>query len=637
MMKANLKISLLLSFFFLCIAGILKSEAPYKILYDSTVVEVAESGLSYVNFHQRYRINTLDGALELSTIKLDYDPLSAFVEFKSAVIHRKDGEMEVLDLTSVSDYPAPARMIYWGARQKMLSTGRLFPGDELEIRWFRKGYTYALLGGEEDERYIPPMRGHFYDIVEFWSKVPLDRKVYILSLPSTKNLQYKIFNGEILVSQVVSGEHLKYTFAMENIAPFKGESNMVALSDVAPKLVMSTSPDWEAKSIWFYSVNEEYGSFEWNDAIQKKVNEILEPAKNEYDSIALLTHWVADEIRYSGISMGEGEGYTLHKGAMTFTDRCGVCKDKAGMLVTMLRAAGFESYAAMTMAGSRIEDIPADQFNHSVTAVKLKNGEFRMLDPTWVPFVRELWSSAEQQQNYLMGLPQGADLMITDVSPPQAHYFRLDGFSSLESDGSMVGGFTLTAEGQSDAAIRRMFTSSLKSSWMRRIESALQDVHPRAELLAADFADPYDYSQPMLIRVEYNVPGYATVSEDKIIFTPFLLAAPFRQAMNHLFMNTEKELRDFPFRDRCSREVGISEVIRLPKFKEIEYVSQAQLFNGIAGDFEGVIKRTGEQEITVAVDLRLNKRVYEAHEWPSFREVVSLHKRYSEEPVILSR
>ena len=92
------------------------------------------------------------------------------------------------------------------------------------------------------------------------------------------------------------------------------------------------------------------------------------------DSISLLTHWAADEIRYSGISMGPGEGYTLHSGEMNFTDRCGVCKDKAGMLITMLRAAGFESYPAMTMAGSRIDYIPADQFNHSVTVVKLKDG-----------------------------------------------------------------------------------------------------------------------------------------------------------------------------------------------------------------------------------------------------------------------
>ena len=113
--------------------------------------------------------------------------------------------------------------------------------------------------------------------------------------------------------------------------------------------------------------------------------------------------------------MGEGEGFTLHTGEMTFNDRCGVCKDKAGMLITMLRAAGFESYPAMTMAGSRIDYIPADQFNHCVTVVKRNDGNYQLLDPTWVPFLRELWSSAEQQQQYLMGVPEGADLGTTPL------------------------------------------------------------------------------------------------------------------------------------------------------------------------------------------------------------------------------
>lgn len=52
------------------------------------------------------------------------------------------------------------------------------------------------------------------------------------------------------------------------------------------------------------------------------------------EKIAVLTHWVADNIRYAGISMGKGEGYTLHNTKMNYTDRCGVCKDIAGTLVS---------------------------------------------------------------------------------------------------------------------------------------------------------------------------------------------------------------------------------------------------------------------------------------------------------------
>lgn len=632
-----------LPFFFsllLCFGAVnpaLQAGPAYKVLYDSTKVKVAESGLSYVDFHQRYRILTAAGSKELSTLHLDYDPLSAFVEFREAVIHRRNGEMEIIDLKTVMDYPAPARAIYWGARRQMLSVGRLYPGDELEVKWFRKGFTYALLYDEEDERYIPPMRGHFYDIVEFWSNVPINRKVYQVDLPDSKTLQYKFYHGKVEVSQRLNDGRKEYTFTLEDIQPFKREPNMVALSDVAPKLLLSTSPDWEAKSRWFYGVNEDFGSFEWDEEIKAKVDEILLPARNEYDSIALLTHWVADEIRYSGLSMGEGEGYTLHKASMTYTDRSGVCKDKAGLLVAMLRAAGFESWAAMTMAGSRIEDIPADQFNHSVTVVKLKSGEYRLLDPTWVPFVRELWSSAEQQQQYLLGLPEGADLMTTPVSPPQAHYLRMEGFSRIDVNGNLMGGFTLTAEGQSDAAVRRLFTSSRKDLWRERIVDALQQAHPAVELRNVDFDDPYDYQDPILLRVEYSIPNYALVDEERIIFTPFLFAAPFKSAMNHLMMQTEMEDRQYPFRDRCSREVSISESIAVPSFTKIAYHPPRQFFNGAAGDFEGQLRTEDGNTLVVDLMARLNKRVYEDYDWPSYREVVNWHKKYGEEPIILER
>ena len=60
-------------------------------------------------------------------------------------------------------------MIYWNASQKMVEVGHLEIGDAIDIQMYKKGYTYALLQGDDDSKYIPPMRGHYYDIVEFFS------------------------------------------------------------------------------------------------------------------------------------------------------------------------------------------------------------------------------------------------------------------------------------------------------------------------------------------------------------------------------------------------------------------------------------------------------------------------------------
>ena len=604
------------------------------IIFDSTDVDMQESGLSFYNTHSLYKILTTEGAKNFNIFKYGYDPLSAYVDIEKVNIYRKDGGIEELDMSKIYDYPAPARMIYWGAMEKMIEIGRLEPGDAVEVFLFKKGYTYALLQ-DDDDKYIPPMRGHFYDIVPFWSSDPLLLKYYSVTVPKEKLIQYQFYNGAAESSAILEDGKMKYTFIKKDIMPLKREQRMVNLSDVAPKLLISTSPDWYAKSLWFYKVNEDYGSFNSTPEIDKKVAEILIDAKDEMDSISLLTHWAADEIRYSGISMGPGEGYTLHSGEMNFTDRCGVCKDKAGMLITMLRSAGFESYPAMTMAGSRIDYIPADQFNHSVTIVKLKSGQYKILDPTWVPFLRELWSSAEQQQNYLMGVPEGADLMETPISAPENHFFRINGKSEILADGTLTGDFLLTAEGQSDASIRRMFTSNYRSEWEKSVERELLRVAPQAEIIEMDFGKPYEYQADYIhISVKYKIPNYAIVTDEEIIFIPFVAANLFKRGMSHMYFDTNLKERKYGFRDRCSRLVELNETIKLPKEgKLIAFEFDESVGDDIAS-FEGNIALDGKS-LVISEKVRLAKRVYEAEDWEAFKKAVSNQQKFAETPIII--
>ncbi len=607
------------------------------LIFDSTRVEMMETGLSHNYIHRLYKVLTPEGAKELSVIKFDYDPLSAWSEIRGVTVYHADGTQTFLDTSGVLDYPQPARAIYWGAREKMIEIGRLEPGDAVDVHLYRKGFTYALLGGgDDDERYIPPMRGHFYDIVPFYSSDPVIEKVYQISVPDTKVLQYEVYNGEVASKMWRKGDQLVYTFSKKDILPFKGEPRSVDASDVAPKLLMSTSPDWKSKSTWFYGVNEDYKSFEANDAIRKKVNELLSNARDENDSITILTHWAGDEIRYLGVTMGKGEGFTLHSGEMNFTDRCGVCKDKAGMLITMLRAAGFEAYPAMTMAGSRIDYIPADQFNHCVTVVKSrKDGKYHLLDPTWVPFVRELWSSAEQQQNYLMGVPEGADLGETPISDPSNHYLKMTGTTSISADGTLEGEYTVTAEGQTDAAIRGMFTRDYMADWADNVEKEVLHISPLAQLVKVNYDDPYNYlAGPILVHFKIRIPEYATVAGDELIFTPLLATGFMKRAMPHLGFDTGIENRKFPFRDRTSHTVEMKESITLPGIKEIVYKPEAGSGDGSGAHYQGMIKRENST-LTFAFNASFPKRIYQPEDWDSYKLAVAYQNMIASEPMIV--
>jgi len=607
------------------------------VLFDSTDVQVEASGLSHVYTHRLVKVLTASGAKSLNVVKYDYDPLSAYVEIRAVSIYRADGSIIRLNPENTLDYPQPARAIYWGAREKMIETGRLEPGDAVEIYLYRKGFTYALLQqSDDDERYIPPMRGQFYDIVPFWSSDPVLNKTYRVTVPPDKPLQYEFYNGEVTSKLEMTERGHVYTFTKKKILPWKGEPRSVDASDIAPKLLISSTPDWKAKSLWFYGVNEDYGSFATTPEITAKVKEVLRGARTELDSVTLLTHWAGDEIRYSGISMGKGEGYTLHTGEMNFTDRCGVCKDKAGMLITMLRAAGFEAYPAMTMAGSRIDRIPADQFNHCVTVVKSRrDGRYHLLDPTWVPFVRELWSSAEQQQNYLMGVPEGADLAETPISNPQNHYLRITGISYLLNDGTLEGEYTVTAEGQTDAAIRGMFTRGYKADWKSSLEKEVLRVSPLAQLVKVSHEDPYQYlAGPINLHFRVRIPDYAIRTRDELIFTPLTATGFFKRAMPHLGFDPGMEKREYPFRDRTSHTAEIHEKITIENGQEFVLVPDSKNGDGSGGSYRGGYKTNGNT-LEYHFNAEFPKRIYQASDWPSYRAAVQYQNKLAESPVIV--
>ena len=101
-------------------------------LLDSTAVQVAETGSGTFTVHKKFKVQTEKGAVANHVVKYDYDPLTAFAEFRYATIYREGGDVVNVDVTQACDYAAPARAIYWGARQIMLDLGRLNPGDVVE-------------------------------------------------------------------------------------------------------------------------------------------------------------------------------------------------------------------------------------------------------------------------------------------------------------------------------------------------------------------------------------------------------------------------------------------------------------------------------------------------------------------------
>jgi len=552
------------------------ADADYLVVFDEQVNHMHPTGVTYVDGYRIEKVLTQAGCRSRSVLIWPFDPQSSHVTVEEVNVLR-DGAAIPVDLALLRDLPAPQSAIYWSDRMLSLQLPRLQVGDGIEIKISRKGYTYALLRdadgplAPEDERYIPPMPGEYFDIVLFAEDAPIVEKRYVLDVPADKRLNAEVYNGALRSSVRYTDDRTEYAWTGRDMPALAHETRQPAASDFATKVVMSTAASWEAKSRWFFDVNR--NQFEVTPAVKEKVEEIFREMKltdaSEEKRAEALVHWVAQNIRYSGQTMGEGEGFTLHPTDMIFEQRSGVCKDIAGMLVTMMRAADMDSYAAMTMAGSRIDDLPADQFNHCVTALKLEDGSFRMYDPTWVPFNNSIWSLLETEQHYLVGTPEGEDLSRIRYSPPGESPLTVDHKAELDAAGTLTGRIRFDGSGAVDGRLRGLCNGrldDLRDRWARMLSA----VGPRVEGVVVKHHPTDDFSRDMWITVDYRVPGFAMTADGGLEFRP-----PLMEMLMHdgsLFRAGATNWTDDRTNDVLlyfTQLLDVTETVKLPKGYEV--------------------------------------------------------------------
>ena len=102
-------------------------------------------------------------------------------------------------------------------------------------------------------------------------------------------------------------------------------------------------------------------------------------------------------------------------------------------------------------------------------------------------------------------------------------------------------------------------------------------------------------------------------------------------------MNTNIETRQYAFSDRCSRLVEISETTHIPKgyTKAIEFPAD-QKFDGKAASFESSYALDGNT-LMFSERISLNKRIYEASEWPQVRSAVKAQLENSTRYITISK
>ena len=604
---------------------------------DRTTKTVHTDGSSVARRVTVRKILKEAGARSLSVLTWRYDPFTSRLKVLRVRVWRKlGGKMvpRVLPVAGAKDLPAPAGIIFWGFRVVSLAVPDLEVGDSVEVVTNKAGYRIAYL---QQGRFVPPMKGHFYDIVMFQGYQPILEIAYTLKVPRNKPIRYRIYNGAAESWLKFDGQHNVYTWRKRKVPPLKRSAWHKPTWDVGTKLVVATLANWRIKSRWFYRVNEPM--LRTTPRLVAAARAAIKGARSEREKVRRLNHWVADRVRYVGLRLGAHEGYTVHPADLTFEHMGGVCKDKAAILASMMRAVGIRAYVAMTMVGPQVVDEPADQFNHCVTAWKRKDGRFEMLDPTWAPMSRELWASAEQEQHYLIGTARGEPLARTAVVPPEKNRANLRVSLDLKASGDALLKVRMEARGGMGTTLRRIFGRHPEPTGRAWVERFARAFGPNARLTSWRVTAPRDYSTPFRLRFTARVPGYAAVAKDRLALGP----AGMAMARDLPFVGWGILKRGWPKKRKGGLRLGNTVALSLhasytlpagwrfmPLGKPPERASSPVASAWVKVQAEG-------RRLVIRRNLEIKRRSFKRSRYPGFRSSIRAFKWKGSAPIVATR
>lgn len=406
----------------------------------------------------------------------------------------------------------------------------------------------------------PRMRGAFATGALLESTMPIVRASVEIVAPSelpvaSVKLRHPL-DGTVtrLTDERLDDGRIRMKWIAENVPQAFLEPDMPSFGSVAQKLLVSTSRSWEDVSRWYWNLSAPHLEAT-NPAMSNKVVKLVDGLKSDAERIRAIFRFVSQEVRYMGLTLEEeSPGYAPHDVSVTFDGRYGVCRDKAALLASMLRIAGFEAYPTLIYVGPKMDgDVPLPFFNHAIVAVAQgtaasRPSDFTLMDPT-NESTRDLLPAYLMDCSYLVAHPDGLPLAVTPVRPASENAFQAETRGTLANDGSAVVETCATFGGVNDL-FRGAFLKRTQKERRRFFESAVRQSYPGAEILSFDLspADLRDTDAQMRVSLTARLPDLVVRGATRDELTPPFLFSGFSIADRLLADGTELVKRRYPLK-----------------------------------------------------------------------------------------
>lgn len=444
---------------------------------STTAIRFFDNGLGRVVTDRVYQVHDAQKAQGLESFAFPYsagrERMEILVAERIALDGRREPALRIMDRAPSGKEGG----VYTDVSQKVVVLGKLRDGDLIHVRTRKE-----LIGMQN-------LFGDFFGTLEpIQGFVPVENWRLVVEAPKHRPLAW---GGKGAPEPVVTedGDRRIYDFKVQRSAALEAEPGMPPWLELADFASVSTYASWQALGAWYERLIAPQLTL---DAELKRVAaEAKHGAKDQAEVVRRIYEHVVTQTRYVGIELGI-HGWKPYPVTEVHRRRYGDCKDKASLLVALLREAGVPANVTLvrTVNVGHIEPEPASMwtFNHAIAYVPSLD---LFLDGT---AESSGWRETPTMDQGALALIVGkhgdkntTELVTIPLASADANLNVSDYVLALRADGSLEVQGTEKFRGSHNSEQRRDFADP--ATRRARLEKHLAAVMPGTQVKALQVSD----------------------------------------------------------------------------------------------------------------------------------------------------
>jgi transglutaminase-like putative cysteine protease len=394
-----------------------------------------------------------------------------------------------------------------------------------------------------------PIPNTWSNLVLFEGTSPIHHLEYTIkaphSLPLVKIALLSEIKGTVKYNKTESLTGSTYHWTVNNVPRMFPEPQMPAASSVVQRLLVSTMPNWEFISKWYWNLCKPH--MDATPEMKAKTLQLIKGAKTDNEKIKRIFDFVSQKIRYMGlIAEQKSPGMEPHDVKLTFDNRYGVCRDKAVLLTEMLRLAGFDAYPVIIKVGPKLDKkVPMQYFNHAITCVEL-NGKNILMDPT-NENTKDIFPAYLSNLSYIVAKPNGTTLQTSAIIPADKNLMNINTDGEISKDGKLKATSTIQCFGINDTIYRSFLSRMTPSQLEQLFDKIFRYVIPSAKVTKLEIfpKDLQNTDQQIKLVVSYTADSEIIEGKDNAMLSiPWI--GKTLGFVNQIIQSTGLEKRKYP-------------------------------------------------------------------------------------------